>query len=237
PVGRPVVDHDELEHRLAGRAAMILGAEVGHEARQHLHLVPCRDHHRERRLWPVRIDGGCARGGRRTPAPGRPPAGLHGGLRPARAATGTTAPAAPARAYARRRMTIDAIPVPRMIAATPSITGVVPTRSAIRPMTITGTKLATDTRVNRTPYTRPRTSSGSSSCSCVWDEIATSAYAIPARNATATTTDSTETTVESESDVRASRPARIRGIDPTTDNRAMRTPSATRPVSMSRCRS
>ncbi len=36
-----------------------------------------------------------------------------------------------------------------------------------------GAKLATDTSMLRTPNTRPRTSSGRSSWSCVWDGMAT----------------------------------------------------------------
>ena len=46
-------------------------------------------------------------------------------------------------------------------------------RSAIGPTTRIGRKLATDTSMFRTPKTRPRTSSGRSSWSWVWDGIAT----------------------------------------------------------------
>ena len=56
-----------------------------------------------------------------------------------------------------------------------------------RPTMRIGAKLATDTSMFRTPNTRPRTSSGRSSWSCVWDGIATKPYAMPAKNANPTT--------------------------------------------------
>jgi len=53
------------------------------------------------------------------------------------------------------------------------ITAVVPKRSEIGPTMMIGRMLATDTSMFKTPKTRPRTSSGRSSWSCVWLEIAT----------------------------------------------------------------
>ena len=57
--------------------------------------------------------------------------------------------------------------------AVTKMTAVVPTRSEIGPTTMIGRKLATETSIPRTPKTRPRTSSGRSSWSCVWAEMAT----------------------------------------------------------------
>ena len=53
------------------------------------------------------------------------------------------------------------------------MTTVVPTKSEIGPTMMIGRKLATETSMPRTPKTRPRTSSGRSSWSCVCDGMAT----------------------------------------------------------------
>ncbi len=62
-----------------------------------------------------------------------------------------------------------------MNAATVTSTAVVPIQSAIGPTMRIGRKLATDTSMFRMPNTRPRTSSGRSSWSCVCEGIATQA--------------------------------------------------------------
>ena len=92
------------------------------------------------------------------------------------------------------RIVTDAIPVTRTITATVTRTAVVPATSEIGPTMMIGTKLATETSMFRMPKTRPRTSSGRSSCSWVWAGIATKAYAMPASSAIATTTASSEVT-------------------------------------------
>ena len=61
----------------------------------------------------------------------------------------------------------------RIDVATARITTVVPTRSENGPTMMIGRKLAIDTSMFSTPKTRPRTSSGRSSWSCVCDGIAT----------------------------------------------------------------
>ena len=71
------------------------------------------------------------------------------------------------------RATTETMPRTRIIAATVRMTLVVPTKSAMGPTTMIGTKLATETSMFRTPKTRPRTASGRSSWSWVWLEIAT----------------------------------------------------------------
>ena len=68
------------------------------------------------------------------------------------------------------------------------MTAVGPMTSAMGPAMMMGTKLARLTRVFRTPKTRPRTSSGSSSWSAVWAGTATKAYEMPAVKATRTLT-------------------------------------------------
>ena len=55
------------------------------------------------------------------------------------------------------------------------MTVVVPMRSEIVPAMMIGRKLETDTSMFRMPKTRPRTSSGRSSWSWVWDGMATNA--------------------------------------------------------------
>ena len=57
--------------------------------------------------------------------------------------------------------------------ATAMSTAVVPMTSEIGPTMMIGRKLATETSMFRTPKTRPRTSSGRSSWSCVCDGMAT----------------------------------------------------------------
>ena len=66
---------------------------------------------------------------------------------------------------------------PAMITAmaTTSMTVAVPIRSEIGPTMMIGRKLETDTSMLSTPKTRPRTSSGRSSWSWVWDGMATAA--------------------------------------------------------------
>src|SRR6188472_4678320 len=67
----------------------------------------------------------------------------------------------------------DASAVTPTIAAQVMITTVGPVTSAMGPTMMMGKKLARLTRVLRTPNTRPRTSSGSSSWSAVWAGTAT----------------------------------------------------------------
>ena len=72
------------------------------------------------------------------------------------------------------RVATDTNPVIITPIAMTKMTAVVPTSSEIRPTTMIGRKLAIETSIPSTPNTRPRTSSGRSSWSCVWDGMATS---------------------------------------------------------------
>ena len=71
------------------------------------------------------------------------------------------------------RLNTLATPTARTAMATTRMTAVVPTTSEIGPTMMIGRKLATETSMLRTPKTRPRTSSGRSSWSCVCAGIAT----------------------------------------------------------------
>jgi len=79
---------------------------------------------------------------------------------------------------AGRALTSDAIPAMPTTPAAASMTIAVPIRSASGPTRMMGRKLAMLTRVLSTPKTRPRMSAGMTSWSCVWDGIATNAYAM-----------------------------------------------------------
>ena len=92
------------------------------------------------------------------------------------------------------RWTTLAIPHSPTKMLTARMTLSVPTTSAIGATMMIGARLAIETSMFRTPKTRPRTSSGNSSWSWVWDAIETIAKAKPMRNAMTTTRDSTETT-------------------------------------------
>ena len=116
------------------------------------------------------------------------------------------------------------------------ITAVVPTRSEIGPTMMIGRKLATETSIPRTPKTRPRTSSGRSSWSCVCDGMATSPYAIPAKKAMTTTTASSEVTPDRSRPPGASARWRKRLIGPAAARAASRIPSTMRLPSMTRRR-
>ena len=73
-----------------------------------------------------------------------------------------------------RRM-IDTMPEAMIRIPTAYSTLFVPIPSESGPTMMIGRKLAVETSMFRTPNTRPRTSSGSSSWSCVWDGMATNA--------------------------------------------------------------
>ena len=105
------------------------------------------------------------------------------------------------------------------------ITAVGPMASATGPTMMMGRKLARLTSVLRTPNTRPRTSSGSSSWSAVCAGTATNAYEMPAVNATRTLT------LRSDS-----RPSLGRPRPCAAPRMSSETPSDTRPISMSRLR-
>ena len=84
----------------------------------------------------------------------------------------------------------DAIPAQSVTAPRNAITIGIPDpskkmfrMSAAAGAMITGRNEATDRSVLRMPKMRPRTSAGSSSCSAVWDGIATNAYSSPASTA------------------------------------------------------
>ena len=71
------------------------------------------------------------------------------------------------------RVMIEITPMTATAIARTKMTAVVPTTSEIGPTMMIGRKLATETSIPRTPKTRPRTSSGRSSWSCVCDGMAT----------------------------------------------------------------
>src|SRR4029077_12739982 len=93
-------------------------------------------------------------------------------------------------AFCLRDSRVDFPPIHTIatMTANPTKTGATPQRSAIGPTTTSGTRLKIETSMLRKPKTRPRISSGSSSCRSVIDGTVIRAYERPKTNAVTATT-------------------------------------------------